>query len=411
METIKEDYSLNDSYNLTIKKNITPNNLMNSSFRSAMNYSLFQNDIKTQNNRMHIKAKSSELLNNIINSENNSNELQIIEPNIYYKKINNFNSVMSIKNKKIKNILNNNIIYNPVNAIFNKKIGEYNGYSQKIKKLTINKGFNKKYIKSKLMSKSCIINNEYNRFNSKPIKIENQLIENYRTLPDSKGVNIEKIKIKKIKKHKNDKTFNSFIGTNKEYKNNTIIPYNSSENSISTNINSISDKNIFSPSIAFGNSFICKEYLYNKEHTFPRNFVYIKKNNKIKNNSFYNHSKFSEKKIDYNQFKNYLNSIKINDLDDNSFICDIDEKTNEEEDLKYDSIFSYIEKYKTFEDIKRKNEKMNNVFINKYINKKNNLNNKKYSNRNKNSKNKKHSFNNDDNSLKTATFALKENEK
>jgi hypothetical protein len=404
METIKEDYSLNDSYNLTIKKNITPNNLMNNSFRSAMNYSLFQNDIKTQNNQMHIKAKSSELLSNIINSENNSNELQIIEPIIYYKKRNSINT-MSLKNKKIKNILNNNKI------LYNKKIGEYNRFSQKIKKLTINKGFNKNYIKSKLMSKSCIFSNEYNQFNSKPIKIENKLIENYRTLPNSKGVNIEEIKIKKIKKHKNNKTFNSFIGTNKEYKNNTIIPYNSSENSISTNINSMSDKNIFSPKTVFGNSFICKECLYNKEHTFPRNFVYVKKNNKIKNNSFYNHSKYSEKKIDYNQFKSYLNSIKINDLDDNSFICDIDEKTNEREDLKYDSMFSYIEKYKTFEDIKRKNEKMNNVYINKNIKKINNVNNKKHSFKNKNSKNKKHSFNNDDNSLKTATFALNEKEK
>ncbi len=227
METVKEDYLDDDTYNLSLKDSITPNNLIkNNSFRSAINYSMFQNNIKTHNNQMHLKAKSSDLMNDILYSDNNTDELQIIEPNIYYKKINNFSTILPIRKNKISNIINNNLIYN------NKNMCEYNSFTQKYRKTPINTGCNKNYIKYNL-SKSCIINCEYNRGNSKSIKNENKINENYKTIPYSKGVSFERTKSKKIHKYKLNKTANNYyIGSNKEYKNNIMFPYYSSENSI-----------------------------------------------------------------------------------------------------------------------------------------------------------------------------------
>lgn len=413
METIKDNYNHEYSYNLLVKNHITPKNLMNnSSFRSPKNHPISQNNISTQNNQAHKKAKSYNSINyDDIYSHNNYEELQIIEPTIYYKKRNSISKILSFKNNESKKILNN--IHN--NTIQNKSVREHsittNNLEANIKKLNKESPYNKE-IKNKHKrynsNNSLIIdNNNYNRKKTKSLKKIIKLSDNSKTIPHYEEANTERINNRKKQKFKINKNYHNYFLSSRGNKFNLNMHNYNSENSISTNANSISDKR-YPSNITFGNSLMSTKCQI-KNNKFPQNFVYVKKNNKIKNNSLSNNIKVFEKKTHYNKFKTYLKNIKINDSYDNKYINNIDEKNKNEKELKKDSRLSYIGKYKTFEEIKRKNEKM--IIIKKITN--NNLNILTHNIDNKNNENKYYisSNHNEDNNLKTATFAFYDNEK
>lgn len=412
METIKDNYNHEYSYNLLVKNHITPKNLMNnSSFRSPKKQSISKNDKSIQNNQEHKKAKSYNSINyDNIYSHNNSEELQIIEPTIYYKKRNSISKILSFKNNKSKKILNS--IHN--NTIQNKSVRERsittNKLEDNIKKLN-NQLLYDKEIKNKHKkynsNSSLIINYNYNRKKTKSLRKIIKLTDNSKTIPYYDEANTERINNRKKQKFKINKNYHNYFLSNKGNKINLNIPNYNSENSISTNANSTSDKR-YPSNITFCNS-LWSTKCQIKNNKFPQNFVYIKKNNKIKNNSLRNNTIIFDKKTHYNKFKTYLKNIKINDSYDNKYTNNIDEKNKNEKELKKDSRISYIEKYKTFEEIKRKNEKM--IIIKKITN--NNLNILTQNIDNKSSENKYYisSNHNEENNLKTATFAFYDNEK
>ena len=352
METIKDNYNHEYSYNLLVKNHITPKNLMNnSSFRSPKKQSISKNDKSIQNNQEHKKAKSYNSINyDNIYSHNNSEELQIIEPTIYYKKRNSISKILSFKNNKSKKILNS--IHN--NTIQNKSVRERsittNKLEDNIKKLN-NQLLYDKEIKNKHKkynsNSSLIINYNYNRKKTKSLRKIIKLTDNSKTIPYYDEANTERINNRKKQKFKINKNYHNYFLSNK--------------------------------------------------------------GNKIKNNSLRNNTIIFDKKTHYNKFKTYLKNIKINDSYDNKYTNNIDEKNKNEKELKKDSRISYIEKYKTFEEIKRKNEKM--TIIKKITN--NNLNILTQNIDNKSSENKYYisSNHNEENNLKTATFAFYDNEK
>ena len=137
----------------------------------------------------------------------------------------------------------------------------------------------------------------------------------------------------------------------------------------------------------------------------PSKFVYVKKISQ--NNRF---PKF--KKDEYTIFKKNLNTIKIDDISNNINInsnkninCNIDDNDKIDEDIKSNYRVSYIEKFKTLEEIEKKIRNMNK--INKIIN-----NNLTFQTININGHNFLYSDSEEQyyKDLKTATFALCENE-
>ena len=242
-------------------------------------------------------------------------------------------------------------------------------------------------------------NYKKNKITSHNINKYNNITNDSKIIPYNNNIKFETINYKKKGKIKiNKKIINNSI-SKKENINTVNISISSRKNSFSTDINS-SSGNRYSPYITFGNK--ANPKLNNKKYkNIPRQYVYVKKINK--NNKIYNYKKDS-----YNQFKKDLNKIRIDELDNNYNDNDND---MDEEIVKKTRIYNFG-KFKTFEEIQRKN--LNMAIIRKIIN--NNINIQTYninSLRNNENNSLLYSKNEDqnNNNLKTATFAILENEK
>ena len=380
------------------------------------NNPIIQNNIKVTKGHKRSKSNNSILYNN--SNINNLDELKIIEPidNNNNKNKNNISKIINFKKnesilKNKNNKLNKSINIKATNKICKKNYNKHKKMNSKLNIdnqqklinniknndifLTIKKNnnyhkknnsfrlpnihiINKNHKKNKSLSNKNF--NKYkNKFNSilKIIPFNNKSIIN----------KSEKITSKKKKKFKINKNINTSI-INKENINTINICNSNSnrQNSISTDINS-SISNRYSPNITFGNK--QKKIKYIK---IPQDFVYTKKIQKnYKNN---------EDKLEYNKFKNDLNKIIIDDIS----INDIDEKIEKKFRV------SYFERFKTFEEIEKKN--LNMITNKKIINR--NLNIQTYNiNEYETNENKlilnKHNDEENYNNIKTATFGLSEN--
>ena len=404
-------------------KNIEPKNLMNNSFLTYQ-HSIFQN-ISIDNDRK--RAKSNQSINKNSINNNDLDELKIIEPYKYVNNENNISKILSFKANKTKKV--NNIKKDYLKDKFKSK-SKYNNLNNKNYNTLENKSFNSN--KSRLLKKKSEIikkispNSKHSKEKKKKNKSINlntiNIINNRRKIikkqnnykdysakliPRNNIINSEKIRFKKKQK------FSNYLTKKKDNINTIHISCSSRQNSISTNLNS-SFENKYSPKRISSSK---KNSILNNK--VPKEFVYVKKinkNNKFKNNSFSLSKRNSKEKIsNYNKFQDSLNKIKIDDINYNDYInCNIDENDNISEKIEKKIRASYIGQVKTFEEIEKKN--LNMTIINKILN--NNLKIQTYNFNNKNNeKNEIFYFtnrNNDDinyNNLKTATFALCENEK
>lgn len=376
-----------------------------------------EKDDSVYQNEEQKRSKSSELLNinfsdiDVYSDKNYLDELQIIEPYITPRGQNSICKILSFKNEETKEDINyiikkekEKVNENNEKSIYNK----YNIPKFKYKKKFENniKKINKNSSISKILKKNdnSLINKiNYNRTKNKTITKNKSSYKYKKKINNFNNVPIKTIKIRHQKYMTNN---NSFCKKEKENINNINISNSNIENSISTNFNS-ENINKYSPNITFGNK--QSPNMSNiKYKELPKEFVYIKKiNKKNSNSSIINKSKNKINIIDYNRFQIELNRIKINDsYDVKNIKCikkinyDVDENDNDKERI------SYVGKYKTFEQIEKKNENLN--IINKIIH--NNLNSSSYNSnsiRIKENENKLLLNNNDEqnyNNLKTATF-------
>lgn len=367
--------------------NIIPKNLMkNNSFLIENNNPIIININRNQDYYVQKRSKSTEFMKS--NFIDFNEELKIIEPKIPEIKYNCISKILSFKNNETKGIIKND-----------KKIFKYkeNTSRNQSKQLNISKKYNtfetkfviekkkklndnsKKMIKEFSTSRLLKVKSKKNNF--KKVKINNnkskkiishKKCNTYYNKYSNNSFNSEKINY--LRKEKNITYKNSDTSLSKKENKNTInFSKSNKQNSISTDLNSVSDNN-YSPNITFGNN---KTPNLNKIKCkkIPQEFVYIKKNNKIKtitskgNKSFLNNNKIFERIVNYNKFQINLNNIKINGLYDsnNNYInYNVDENDNINEEIKNNKRFSYIGKFKTFEQIEKRNENLN--IIRKIIN-------------------------------------------
>ena len=380
----------------------------------------------------HKRVKSNDLMSyRHLNLEQNLEDVQAIDPINEHKEENTISKIISFNKDKSNTIINNNRKksyktkktnkYNNLSKYKYNKFNKINSNSgivknkQKIKNIKINNLFlvlNENKIKHKKNNSCNIPSIKYNdrknktkthSHSPKVNKINFNDNSNSKLIPYNNKININKeiINYKKKAKFKINKKKITDAISKKENINTINISNSSRQNSFSTDINS-SSCNRYSPCMTFGNKASPKLHKI-KYKNIPKQYVYVKKINK--NNKIYNYKK------DYNQFKKDLNKIRIDELDDNYIESenDVDEKIE-----KKSIIYNYnVEKFKTFEEIQRKN--LNMAIIKKIINNNNiniqtyNINSLRNNGNNSLLYNRNEELNN--NNLKTATFAILENEK
>ena len=420
VEIIKEAYPQDISKKLLKYRTVIPNNLMkNNSFKidSKKNFINEKIDLPNQG---HKRAKSNIII--FHNSDKNLDELQVIEPDINYKKKNSISKIISFKNNE-SNKINNNInkkiklkskkviIHNLDNQLKNKKnYATLNGISH-------NDSFKKKKKCNSIISNEFLTLNDCktaHRKNNSSISptINNNIFRkkiqshkkpnkyNSNNIPNT-IINNEKIPYKKTPKFKINKKYINDSISKKEKSNKINMSHSSRQNSFSTDINSSSAFG-YSPNITFGSKQNSKKNHINhiKKGGVPKKFIYVKKVNQNQQIS-----KFKKKL----SIKNDINNVIIDDIYENNnnkinhnVNYNIEEKDKIDEDIQKISRISYIEKFKTFEEIEKKNINMN--IINNCFNIKSNKNNENYYLYDVNEE----QYYKD---LKTATFAFSDNEK
>ena len=376
----------------------------------------FINDKNDLPNQGHKRAKSNIII--FHNSDKNLDELEVIDPTIDHKEKNNISKILSFKNKepnRIKNNINKKtklknkkvIKHNLDNQLKNKKCVTLNGISHidnHKKKIKCNSIISNEFLtlndcktmhRKNNSSISPIIKNNIFKEKIQSHKKNNKYISN--NIPNT-ITNNEKISYKKMRKLKINK---NYINDSKSKKENINILNSSRQNSFSTDINS-SSANRYSPNITFGNIQNVKNHINHiKKGGVPKKFIYIKKiNQNLQIKKFKN--KLSIK------IKNDISNVKIDNIyekDNNKINNNINYNIDENDKIDEDKIISrisYIEKFKTFEEIEKKNINMN--IINNCLN----------INCNKNNENYYLYGDNEEQyykDLKTATFAFSENEK
>lgn len=375
--------------------------MKNNSFQIPNNNPILEINIIPIKEHKRAKSNQSKKFDNLI-IDNNKDELQIIEPFIH-KNQSSISKILSFINYKSNDTLdkNNKDRKEDSKCHFNKKQKSKNN-----KKNIIILNSNKK-INFYNIPVINISNRKSKSISIKKVKCKSNNNNNSKIIPYKKSIiNSEKINHKKKEKFKMNKKYSNELLTDKENIS-TINIYNTSgKNSISTDINSSSSK-VYSPNLTFGNKPKSKN---RKIKIIPQKFIYVKKANNNSKIIKSNNCKQIEIKYNYNKFKNDLNKIKIDDICDNYINYNIEENENTDEKINEKKI-SYVGKFKTFEEIEKKN--LNMMIIKKILNN-HNLNIQTYNfNSHKNNENKIFLYNNEEqnyNNLKTATFALFENE-